>query len=289
MSSTTSFITRERGVYLQDLMSWGDWNLMVNVRRSSFDQRGAYDFGGSAFPAEPLQRKVTTPAVGLVYKVSDDTSVYASMAKGFTPQSGLTCAGGAVPPQTSKNQELGVKWDLMDNRLSVTTALFSLQQSSVLDYDLTGNCYNMIDGLRTQGVEADVQGQVLPGWNLIANYSYNHTNNPSNPAQLFAGLPKHKFNAWSVHTLPVVAGLKAGVGLTAQSSTEGSSVAASRFTLPYSLRLDASLMYQLSGWDLQLMVKNLADRKNYTASGSDAYVPYAVGRSLAVRVSRDFQ
>lgn len=295
---TSSLVThtQEHGYYVQDLLSLGRWNLSLNARRNHFNQTGQiFSPASGGFPAStsvftPLDAWHTTPGAGLVYKVTDDASAYMNYAQGFVPQQGQQCGSGNLPPTLSSNEEAGMKWNLLDDRLALTSSLFHLKQTNTPIYNTLGNCYLLVPSQITKGLELDLQGRVMDGWNAIANYTYNIVSDPADPTVLYAGLPRSGLSLWSVHQLPnePVAGLSLAYGLTLASPTEGSYTTASHFEIPAQVRVDASLIYSHADWNVNLALKNVTDHNNFGASGFGTYVPLLNGRVWRLSISHDF-
>lgn len=287
--------SRQRAVYLQDLITYEKWNFLLNWRRNRYtDTASESVFFGTpdfVFASEATTMYHTSPGAGIVYQLNDKTSLYASYGEGFIPFTGLSCDRGAVPPNITRNRELGAKFDLLDSRFTLTTSLFSLQQSNTLVYDRINQCYNSRDAQRTRGAEIDAQGRLLPGLETIFNYTYTRVEDPVMTTLLFPGEPKHKMNAWAVYRLqsPDWKGFGFGMGVTANSSSLGSTNPARQFIIPGGAQVDASLYYAQGPWNVTFGVKNLLDRTLYGTTVSSDYVPLLPGRTFALTVKRSFK
>lgn len=287
---------RQRAIYLQDMITYDKWNLLLNMRRNRYlvpDSSATYyttsgDFV-SATPATTIYH--TSPGAGLVYQLNDDVSLYASYAEGFVPFTNIACNGGVVPPNVTSNREVGAKFDLLDSRLTLTTSLYSLQQSNALVYDRINNCYNGRDAQRSRGVEFDAQGRLLPGLDAIFNYTYAQVSDPTVATILFPGQPKHKMNLWTVYKFqsPEWKGLGIGAGVTATSSSRGNTSVTEPFTVPGGAQVDASVYYAKDAWDLTFGIKNVFDRLLYSSATSSSFVPVLPGRVFAVTAKRSFK
>ena len=122
--------------------------------------------------------------VGLSYKVTPAGMVYASFStaqdiNGGEPDSGTSSGyGGAViyngsvaaaKPESSQNLELGTKWNLMDNKLLFTAAVFQTTKSDVMEganYDAVGT-FNTGKN-RVRGIEFGLTGNVTDKLTLQA-------------------------------------------------------------------------------------------------------------------------
>lgn len=297
---TPSYISdsgqRQRAIYMQDLISYEKWNLLLNMRRNRYlvpDSSATYfSTGGdfvSATPATTIYH--TSPGAGIVYKFNDDVSLYASYAEGFVPFTSISCSRGVVPPNLTRNREVGAKFDLLDSRFTLTTSLFSLQQSNTLVYDRINNCYNTRDAQRSRGLEIDAQGRLLPGLDAIFNYTYAQVSDKGAATTVFPGQPKHKMNLWAVYKFqsPELKGLGAGAGVTASSNSLGNYSARDQFIVPGGAQVDASLYYAVDPWSLTFGVKNVFDRVLYSTATTNAFVPVLPGRVFALTAKRSFK
>jgi catecholate siderophore receptor len=114
--------------------------------------------------------------LGVSYKISPQGIVYASWASsqdvnGGEPDSGTSSgygglvvgAGGSMSatPEKSTNYELGTKWNVLDDKLLITGAIFQTTKSNVMegaDYSAAGT-YNTGKN-RVQGVEFGLAGNL---------------------------------------------------------------------------------------------------------------------------------
>jgi catecholate siderophore receptor len=119
---------------------------------------------------------------GVIYKPVENGSVYLSYANSKTPSKAsvngactlLTCE---VDPETAVNIELGTKWELLDQRLSLTAALFRNERQNYKVADPVNpenpSGEQQLDGkARVQGVALGVAGNITREWSVFANYTY---------------------------------------------------------------------------------------------------------------------
>jgi len=119
------------------------------------------------------------PYAGVIFDLSANWSAYASYTSIFNPQDLRDRNGDFLDPLTGDSYELGVKGDFFDGRLNTSIALFRIQQDnlSVADtgYIVPGTAqqaYYGVKGARSQGVETEITGEPLPGWNLSLSASH---------------------------------------------------------------------------------------------------------------------
>lgn len=292
-------IYRSRGnqiaAFAQDLMAWGPITVLANIRttRYSSSTRSTFNFGGEIEESVEPRKKMThtTPGIGVVYRIKPNFSVYASYAEGFSPQFLNRCGGGMVDPTMTKNREIGAKLDLFSGKLSLTASAFKLSLSNQISYDGNNDCYETLNGQTTKGLEFDVQGQLLPGWNLIANYAYNTFEDASDPDRIFAGTPHHKGSLWTTYTIQrgLLKGIGGGFGVTAASRYDGTWIARYPYKIPAQARIDLTLFYDRDPWNVTLGVKNVLDDRLYGTASTTTYIPVEPGRTFMLTVKRSFR
>lgn len=280
----------QKAVYLQDQISWEDWVLQLNWRRTLVTQSGGFvspEFNfASDEPAVTVGRNA--PGAGIVYRLAPWVSLYGNVANGFVAQTTAKCGGGLVPPISSKNKEIGAKFSLFGDKLSITTDAFQIDQSGTLVFDPVNRCYNVRSAQRSTGYEFDVQGELAPGWQAIMNYTYATSKDVGNPATVFTGKPRHKGSFWTTYNLPQVKGLGVGLGVSAASGQLGNLNRTYPFYIPKQVQVDASLFYEIPTWSFTFGVKNIADRQLYTGTSSDSFVPVIQGRNFMVTAKHNF-
>jgi iron complex outermembrane receptor protein len=151
------------------------------------------------------------------------------------------------------------------------------------------------------GAEADFQGEPLPGWQVLASYTFIHSrlDNVLYPwtgtipkgyeliggmGNQLAGVPRHGASLWSTYRIGMLHGLKVGFGAVARSVREGDN--ANDYQLPAFVKCSAVAAY---GWhaagvhfNLQLNVDNLVDKHYYESlSGTRTVLPGAPRSWLA--------
>lgn len=112
------------------------------------------------------------PRLGLVYKASDDLSLYGNAAKSFKPNTGASRNGEGFDPEEGTTYELGFKWQALDNMLSIDSAIFYANKENVLTLDPVDSAYKVAAGeVRSRGIELNIAGQITPAWKIIGGYA----------------------------------------------------------------------------------------------------------------------
>ena len=171
--------------YAFDSIGIGDQVILnLGLRYDHFTSKLSPGVASAATSRTSLKRTddVWTWQAGLVFKPSDDTSLYASYATAATPPNSLLGEGregNAIAATTlddlkverSRTIEAGARADLLDEQLSLTLDIFRTETRNArvqIDADTIG----FIGKQRAQGVEIGFNGRITPQWSLFGGYSY---------------------------------------------------------------------------------------------------------------------
>ncbi|MDH0092985.1 TonB-dependent siderophore receptor [Achromobacter mucicolens] len=281
--SRSAYDIRQKGIY-------GTWRvkptqslaLIGGGRVGWFDYR--YSGDGDTTTSTTSGRFI--PYAGIVYSLTDNWSVYGSYTTVFEPQTQRTVSGSLLKPIEGNNYEVGVKGELADGRVNALLALFRYDHKNraVNDYDAGfacngWYCSRAAGKVRSQGVEAEISGEVVKGLELYAGYAYNTTKfleDPDNQGKVFSTwTPKHMLRLWANYRLPgALHRLSVGAGVNTQTATISSD---REFKLAGFTIWNARLGYQATPeLSFGLNVNNVFDKKYYvpsynTLSGNNYY------------------
>ncbi|MFT3803148.1 MAG: TonB-dependent siderophore receptor [Burkholderiaceae bacterium] len=172
---------------------------------------------------------VISPYGGLLYDINKQYTAYASYSDIFNPQSARQASGSYLKPVVGANYEIGIKGQLFDGKLNLNAALFRLEQTNLAAVDGTatpdqnaacgGYCYIAVDKVVSQGVDLGVSGQVQPGWNISASYSYvdsKYASGDNNGLRYNDNMPQHQIRFATAYRIPST-GLTVGGNVRLQS------------------------------------------------------------------------
>ena len=149
----------------------------------------------------------------------------------FHPQTNHDVAGRTLKPITGSSYEGGIKGELLDGRVNTALAVFRYDHKDRAVNDYAAGfacdgwyCSRASGKVRSQGLEAEVSGEVARGLQLSAGYAYTTTtylDDPDNQGQVFSTwTPKHMLRLWSGYTLPGAWDkFSVGAGINLQSHT----------------------------------------------------------------------
>ena len=234
--------------------------------------------------------------VGAVYDLTDQFSVFADYSEGMKGNPFFFYSGAAVP-ETSKQYEGGVKFDIK-NGLSGSAALFQINRSHVPvtdPSDAFGLTSLAIGEQRSRGFDTELTWQPDDNWKFLANYAYVSAELTEDiPGGASAGsnlvaIPRHSGGLWVDYAFGegALEGWSAGAGAHAASGAPLDLKNAYR-TEGY-MTADAAVRYRAEDFSASLNIKNITDEKYYLPYqylvGGVATAP---GRSVFLTVSRRF-
>lgn len=264
--------TDRLGIYLQDQISLADnLKLLAGLRYDTVDQDTTLIPGASTSSGEVNRNyDALTPRLGIVYQPIEEVSLYASYSRSFNPNTTNTVSGDPLEPEKGEGYEFGIKAELLD-KLFATLAYFDITKQNVAVTDPNNRFFSIPTGeQQSRGVELDVTGEVLPGWNIIAAYAYidaevtADTNTDIVGNRLF-NVPKHSASLWTTYTIQTgnLQGLGLGVGFNFVGKREGDLL--NSFQAESYFLTNAAIFYRRDNWRFALNFKNLFD-VNYIES-----------------------
>ena len=264
--------------------------------------------------------------LGVVYKLKPNASVYVSTGTSSTPGGasagqglegqGIT-PGGRNPvlnadqlkPETTRSYEIGTKWDVLDNKLSLTAAIFRNETNNARVRDPNTSLAEMVGRKSVTGLELGFAGSLTPQWDVFGGYTYMDSEqkdigtvaasdryNGGRPAAgtglAFPNTPKHSLSFWTSYKFTPQFTL--GVGAVAQSdvaaayaySDNGSLITKST---PGYVRYDAMMNYAFTpNLSLQVNVYNLTNKVYYASTFSAHYATLGAGRSATATLRYEY-
>ncbi len=244
------------------------------------------------------------PRGGLVYRLSDEVSLYGSYTRSFKPNSTIAplstgeTIDSAILPEEATSWELGAKLDV-PGRLSGTLALFDIRKKNVLvnELDGAGNSSVRAAGrVRSRGLELDLTGQLSERWSLIGSYAWlaaEVTEDPTLEGKRLQNVARNTASLSAVYELGQLFGgdrLRLGGGARYVGKRPGDP--ANSFDLSSYTVADAFASYDTRfgghGVKFQLNVKNLFDRTYYPSSANRLYVAMGEPRQFQLSTTVEF-
>jgi iron complex outermembrane receptor protein len=235
-----------------------------------------------------------TPRFGVIYDLTDSLAVYANTARSFKPNSGASRQGDGFDPEKGKSYELGVKWQALDQQLSIDAAVYHIVKQNVLANDPQDDAYKVAAGeVRSRGLDINVAGNLTPEWRVIGGYAYvdaEVTKDTSLPTGTrLANIPRNSFSLLNTYEFQdgLAKGLGLGVGVKYVDDRAGQTQAQTYTMAQYSV-VDLLSFYQLNEHvRLNLDVKNLFN-KGYDEGAFNTYVYPGAPRTVQAGIAYTF-
>ncbi|MGC9744435.1 TonB-dependent siderophore receptor [Pseudomonas capeferrum] len=289
VSSNNHTVVESRGLYLQDQVRLNDqWQILAGVRFDQFEVETTNKIKGIS---EPQDSNTTSPRLGVVYTPWRDHSFYASWSKTFSPVGGglIGITPGApgntndTGPEMTRQKEIGVKSDWLDQRLTTTLAVYELELYNRRTRDANNPEIIVLTGLqRSRGIELTATGNIVGNWYVRggiglqdATIVKDNNNQEGNRINDVAKRNASLFVTWKPEL-----GWYAETGLT----LVGDRYADNQNTtvMPGYGRWDALAGYRTHDWDVRAALNNIADKTYYSSATSAAQIQPGDPRSLVV-------
>ena len=280
----------------------------------TYTATGTFSSQGEVFENEDY---LLSYRAGLVYKPVEDASLYIAYGNSKAPSKtsvngSCVAATCSVEPETAKNYEIGAKWNLLENQLSLTGSLF---RNARTNFRVASNDpivpEQQLDGsARVDGIALGAAGTITPVWMVFANYTYLKSEiirsvsdfclrtpgatGCGNTAALpdpqagneLGNVPDHAVSLWTTYTLPF--DVTVGYGATYQGRWYLNTSGALYTTDGYWTHR-AMVSYQvLEKLDLQLNVNNLLDEKYFIRIRNNGWATPGDRRSAVLSVNYTF-
>ena len=290
-------------LYAFDTVDLGrSWQVTGGLRWEHYDvDFRAVDTTGVTTTNEQASDGILSGKAGILYRIRPEGNVYVSYGTTVTPPgtANFTLSAQAnnqnnpnVDPQESRNFEVGSKWDLAGGRLSLSTAVFRTRNTNVIytvDATAIPPIYNQDDAQRVDGFTIGGAGQILPQWQVMANFAYLdatlESQNPVNNGNRLTLTPRFSGSLWTTYRFPRRISIGGGVRATDSVFIN----AANTIQSPGYRLVDALAEYEVNQHlTLRLNVYNVTDQiyiRNVNNNGGR----YNPGNSRSMQVTTGFR
>ncbi len=294
--------TTNTSVAIADTVALLDARLLLTggVRIQQIETR-SFDFN-TGTELSSYDADATTPAFGLVYKATENLSLYGNYAESLQPGSiapatsgGVTIlnAGEALDPFRGDQSEVGVKFDGGD--FGFTVSAFSLSRQNAI---VANQIFQASGEQRNRGFELSVFGEPVEGLRLIGGATYleaelEKTQGGVNEGNTVIGVPELQANLNLEWDAPFAPGLTFDgriVYTGEQYTNETNTIELDDWT-----RLDVGVRYAARLADVPVTLRarldNVTDEAYWASTGGFPGANYLIQgapRTLMATISADF-
>lgn len=304
----TIYETETVGLYGFDTLALSDhWLMNLGLRWDHYDTE-------TERPSDPTYRADSQDGswnyqVGLVHKPVETASIYASWSTETTPAAlgagdeeaaapdtctarGCTPSNENLDPERSRTAEIGTKWNLFDERLALTFAVFETKRKNA-NVQVSDGIYEQVGESRVRGAEFTFSGNVTAAWQVYGGYSYLESElveGGSGSLAVGEALPNTPENSFSAFTTyRVLPQFSVGGGAYYVDEVYGSLSSDPVKKVPSYWRYDATASYQATNnIELQLNVQNLTDEVYYAKAYANHYASLGPGRLFLLSTNFSF-
>jgi len=204
------------GIYVYDHIELSQhWDVAAGLRYDRYRVKW-FDYYGNE---ESYRQKegVWSGRLGVIYKPVEYGSIYLSYSEASQPSAAAAASrtGGGSDKNIenyslgkAKTWELGTKWDLLDERLSVTAALFQVERTNPTDTnpDEPSSPYQSARKDRVRGFELGLAGSITPKWSAYGGLTImdggrilTDAEHPVQEGGKLKNVPKVTANLWTTY------------------------------------------------------------------------------------------
>lgn len=269
----TSSTQNTYSAYVSDVFSYNKrWFLMLGIRVDRFENKGKHNLDEATSKGR-YNQTAFSPKVGLVYQpIPEKLSIFGNYMNGFKNVNGTDFEGNVFAPQQANQLETGLKFSLIKNKMFGTVSVYRILVDNMLRTDFSNPEFSIQDGTElSKGVEMTLNYNPMPGFKIIAGYSYNSAvyvkaKDGMEGRRPDGAGPQHTANLWMSYKLnrSALKGLGFGVG-----GRYGSNVTTIKhFSQPYYIPeytvLDATVYYEHDFYRISFKLNNITNTTYWT-------------------------
>jgi catecholate siderophore receptor len=280
-----------QSAYVQDQLEIGRYlELIGGIRFDRFDV-GFQDLRiGREDDRFARVDNVWSPRGGVVFKPSEQISIYVSYSKSFLPSAGdqfdvLDVTSATLEPQEFENREFGFKAELLP-RLLFTGALFQLDRTNqfVPSGPFAGT---QVGETRTEGGELALTGYLTDQWEISAGFGHQIAliTEGDGAGSEVPWVPHNTFSLWNRYQFTPMWG--AGIGVV--HKTDFYAALNNEVQVPGYTRVDAALYFDLNDqWKAQLNVENILGEDYFVSAHNNNNIMPGAPTSVYLTVGAKF-
>ncbi|BAQ74536.1 TonB-dependent siderophore receptor [Pseudomonas sp. Os17] len=277
--------------FVQDQVALTDkLKVLAGARFERFEHDyETYVPGGRSWQASD---NAVTPRMGVSYDLTETFAIYADTARSFKPNTGASRLGGGFAPEKGKSYEMGIKWEALDQQLSVDAAIYQIEKRNVLTTDPVDSTFSVAAGeVRSRGFDVNVAGNLSPEWRVIGGYAYVDAevtkDNVLRSGTRLLNIPKNSFSLLNMYEFQdgILKGLGLGGGLKYVDERAGQT-ANTGFSMGSYTVVDLLSFYKVNDKvRLNLDLKNLFDREYEEGAFGNVYAYPGAPRTLQLGIA----
>lgn len=305
-----------------ELIGWIDTQYYINTQIDTFKGRVIWSGGVSYHKVEnkymdhfrgalrdDWEHTKSVPSYAVLFKARSNISIYAAHAvnsgrgEWFAGQD----LGTLSTSQDGKQEELGLKFDFFDRRLSVTTSYFEIKKGNQPQQDSRNAelpvgadpIYpDILLDITNEGFEVDISGQLTTNLSILGSFTQQKMRDPLGrrqanvPDTMFNGLVMYKFSQERLKNLKLHLGFTHSEGSPGENRSSAptalGAIETASFYLPAQTVYNAGASYTLGAISFQLNIDNLTDVMKPERSGGRSSIAMTPPRNIRLTTTFKF-
>jgi catecholate siderophore receptor len=202
-------VVKDAALYVSDTMTLSpQWQLLTALRYDHWQVDTDRSTGSSSTRDDAFGGRL-----GLVYKPLPNGSIYMSYSQAAQPSAVGASTNNQIygaastedyKPAVSKTYELGTKWELFDERVNLTAALFRTELEDSWEYTEGESApVRSLPAKRVDGIELGLQGQLTERWSAYAGFAAmkSRQTKGDNKGEEAKNVPDLTANLWTTYDL----------------------------------------------------------------------------------------
>lgn len=252
----------QTGAYIQDQIKYDQWLLTIGGRHDWARNEATDNVAGTS--SAQNDRKATGRAA-LTYLFDNGLAPYVSYSTFFLPSIGIDANGRQFKPETGRQFEAGIKYQIPRTRAFLTAAVFDLTRENYVQTD-PGTFLPVQRGkARSRGLELEGVASFDSGWDLVAAYTLLDnkvldTVDPVEQGKRLVQVPAQFGSLWVKYTVPRGTWKGFGIGGGARYTGYNYADTPNTFRVPSYVLGDAVLDYTWNHYRFALNISNILNQ-----------------------------
>ncbi|MGZ2460592.1 TonB-dependent siderophore receptor [Rhizobium sp. IY2] len=275
---------RQVGVYALDQIEAGNWRFNLGGRQTWVNQTRDTTYPSFGLSdSEDVNKNAFSWQAGALYLFDNGIAPFVSYATSFDPVTNRSTSGKILEPTEGEQYEVGVKYQPPGTDILLSAVAYHIVEKNkpVLVNPLT-LAYDSLGEVTGKGIELEARAAVADGLDIIAAYTYNHSEvtGGDNEGNTPAFTPAHVASLWANYTFQETNpfnGLSLGAGVRYISNNWTDTANTSKN--PSSFYVDASAAYDFGAVDKKyegltaaFNIRNIADHRDTVCNEGFCYL-----------------
>lgn len=251
--------------------------LVLGVRQDRFELDFEERLADGTVREFDSSNDMTSLRAGVIFQPTTTQSYYVSYGTSFNPSaeaSTLNAQNQNVDPEKNISYEIGGKWEVLNETLSLTAAIFEVEKTDARTRVANTDEYVLDGNQLVRGFELGAVGQITDAWQVIAGYSnldgeYVKALEPGVEGNDLTNTPEDSFSFWTGYKFASVWEIGGGAVYTADRYLNNTN----KVKLDSYTRYDATLAYAPKGYSVRLNLMNLTDEEYYEVASAGRATP----------------